>query len=696
MKKTLLSLSLSLALLTLAGCHSLAEKPADSADAAASAVPAKPLLGSFGVDLGNRDTTVKPGDDFDRYANGSWFDSYQLKDYESRFGSFDLLGDQSEEHVKAIVEELQARQDLVPGSKEQKVRDYYASYMDAAARDAAGIKPLQPVLDKIAGIDSAKELATVFGQTDIDGGNAPIGIGLSIDRKNPDRYLVQVGLGGLGLPDKDYYLNKDERFVKIRAAYLDHLAKMLGFTGADHGKARAEAILALETRLAEKHWTRAERRDRDKTYNLTTWSELTTRYPGYDWAAQVAAQGMPVPAELNITTPSAMAPVLEIIARTPLAVWRDYLTVHTVRNNAGFLSREIDDANFAFSGTVLRGEKAQRDPWKRAVSVVGETEGLGDAIGEIYVARHFKPEAKAAMDDLVENLRKALRLNVQKLAWMGDATKAEANHKLETFKPKIGYTSKWRDYSAVTISPDSLMDNVFAMRKYYVDDQNGKVGTKPDREEWGMTPQTVNAYYNASFNEIVFPAAILQPPFFDVNADPAVNYGAIGAVIGHEMGHGFDDQGSKSDFAGIQRMWWSAADRANFEVKTKALGAQFDGYCPFEGQCVNGQLTMGENIGDLGGLSMAYTAYQLSLDGKPAPVIDGLTGDQRFFLAWAQVWKAKARDEQVVNQIKSDPHSPPSYRINGPVRNLDEWYTAFGVKEGDKLYLKPEERIRIW
>ncbi|MBC7655778.1 MAG: M13 family metallopeptidase, partial [Frankiaceae bacterium] len=403
-----------------------------------------------------------------------------------------------------------------------------------------------------------------------------------------------------------------------------------------------------------------------------------------------------VPTEVNVSTPSATGPVLEIIAKTPLAVWRDYLTFHTVRSNAPMLSTEIDKAAFAFTGTVLSGQKTQRDDWKRAVATVGSTAGIGDAVGQIYVARHFKPEAKAAMDELVENLRKALRQNIQRLDWMGDATKAEAYRKLETFNPKIGYTKKWRDYGNVAIVPKDLMANITALRNYYRADQIARIGTRPDRDEWGMTPQTVNAYYNAQFNEVVFPAGILQPPFFDINADPAVNYGGIGAVIGHEMGHGFDDQGSKSDFAGIQRNWWTDQDRARFDAKTKVLGAQFNGFCPVDGQCVNGALTMGENIGDLGGISMAYTAYQLSLNGKPAPVIDGLTGDQRFFLAWAQVWKAKYRDEALVNLIKSDPHSPPQYRINGPLRNLAEWYTAFGVTEGDKLYLAPADRVRIW
>ena len=686
MNKTLLALGLALV---------FAAPAAFAGDAAGTA--AKPQLGSFGIDLGNRDVSVKPGDDFDRYANGRWFDTYQLRDYDTRFGSFNALSDQAEEQVHAIVEELQARKDLKPGSDEQKVRDLYASYMDTAARDAAGIAPLKPTLTRIASVDSIAALTAAFGRAGIDGTSSPVGGGVTLDRKNPDRYLVSIGVGGLGLPDKDYYLNAEPRFVQIRAAYLDHVATMLGFAGIADAKPRAEAVIALETELAKRMWDRAQLRDRDKTYNLRTFAQLGEEFPGYDWAAHFAAQGLQTPAEVNVSTPSAVRPILdEVVAKTPLNVWRDYLTYHAVRNHAPMLSTEIDQAAFAFTGTVLQGQKTQRELWKRGVATVGGSGGLGDAVGRMYVARHFKPEAKAAMDDLVENLRAALRQNIETLDWMGDATKTEAYKKLGTFLPKIGYTQKWRDYGSVKVVPGDLIANVQSLRRYFVDDQNRRLGTKPDRAEWFMTPHTVNAYYNASFNEIVFPAGILQPPFFDVSADPAVNYGAIGGVIGHEMGHGFDDQGSKSDAAGIQRNWWTDEDRARFDTRTKALGAQYATYCPLEGQCVNGQLTMGENIGDLGGLSMAYTAYKLSLKGKEAPVIDGLTGDQRFFLAWAQVWKSKAREETILNRLKTDSHSPPQYRINGPLRNLNEWYKAFDVKPGDKLYLPPEQRVRIW
>ena len=683
MKPTLLSFSLALALSTSLGF---------AADAAAPG----PKIGSFGVDLSVRDLSVKPGDDFNRFASGKWLDTYQLKDYQVSFGSFTGLREDSEAQTRQIFDALAARTDLAPGSNEQKVRDYYNSYMNRDARNAAGIAPLKPVLDKIAAIDSMPALVLAFGSSNINGTNSPVNAGVGLDRKNPDAYLVGIGVRGFGLPDKDYYVNPEPRFVAIRAAYVLHIQKMLGFAGVTDGKARAEAVYALEAALAKETWERAELRNRDKTYNLTKFADLSKLYPGYDWSAHFKAQGLPIPAEVNVSTPSAVAPILAIVNKTPLPVWRDYLTFSAIDNNAGLLSQEIDDASFAFNGTILSGQKAQKDDWKRAVALVGGTQGLGDAVGQVYVEKFFTPESKASMDELVANLRVALRQNLSKIDWMGDTTKAQAYKKLDSFRPKIGYPSKWRDYSTVKIVPDNLMANVLALRVYYTNDQNSRIGKKTDREEWSMTPNTVNAYYNGSFNEIVFPAAILQPPFFDAHADAAVNYGAIGAVIGHEMGHGFDDQGSKSDWQGIQQNWWTDADRANFETRVKALGAQYNQFCPLEKICVNGALTMGENIGDLGGLSMAYTAYHLSLKGKEAPIINGLTGDQRFFMAYAQIWKTKYRDEALVNQIKSDPHSPGMYRANGSVRNFDPWYAAFDVKPGDKLYLPPEQRVRIW
>ncbi len=691
MKSSSLSLGLAIAL-------GLASTVSVAADAPAG----KPELGDFGVDLSARDLSVKPGDDFNRYVSGTWLKTYQLKDYETSFGSFNALRDRSEEQVHGLIEGLQGRTDLKPGSNGQKVRDYYASYMDRASRDAAGIAPLKPMLDRIAKINSKAALISAFGNADLDASASPVRLGVDLDRKNPDAYLVSLNVGGLGLPDKDYYSNPDARFVAIREAYVAHIQRMLGFAGAAYGgagdgKARAEQVLALEAALAKPQWERAKRRDRDKTYNPVTFAELQKQFPSYDFAAHLKAQQMPQPDRVNVVTPDAVQPVLDVIAATPLPVWRDYLTFHAIDGNAELLSREIDDASFGFNGKVLAGQKAQKDDWKRAVALVGAKDGgLGDALGEMYVARYFKPESKQAMDQLVENLRAALRQNIQNLDWMGEATKAEAYRKLSTFRPKIGYPDKWTDYSSVTIVPGDLVANAVEMRRFDRNDENRRVGQKTDRDEWRMTPQTVNAYYNSTFNEIVFPAAILQPPFFDVHADPAVNYGGIGAVIGHEMGHGFDDQGSKSDYAGVQRNWWTDADRAGFDARTKMLGAQYDSYCPLPGQCVNGALTMGENIGDLGGISMAYTAYQLSLHGKPAPLIDGLTGDQRFFLAFGQIWKGKYRDESLLNLIKTNPHSPGMYRANGPVRNFDAWYKAFDVKPGDALYLAPDQRVRIW
>lgn len=685
--------------LSLLICFAACSSPKPSPDAAPGGGSATPELGTFGVDLSARDTSVKPGDDFNRYANGAWYDQYELKPDEQRYGAFVELRYRSEERIKTIIEELAAG-DPAPGTLEQKVGDYFSSYLDVETRTARGLEPLQPDLDRIAAIQTREQLIEEFGAAGRTQSNTPIGGFIWIDRKNPDRYILSLGHAGLGLPDRDYYLENDARFTEIRAAYRANIQKMLAFAGksAAEASAAADAIVALETRIAGHHWPRAKLRDRDATYNVMTLEALDQAFPDYDWKLHIRASGVSlenVP-ELNVRTPSAMAPLAKIVAETDLATWRDYLTYHTLVNHAELLSPEIDDAAFEFYGKVLGGQQEQREPWKRAVNLVGGGRGLGEALGKIYVDRYFTADAKRKMDDLVANLRAALDERVAALDWMGDATKAEAKKKLESFRPKIGYPEKWRSFEAITIQREDLVANYRAVREYWYEDTLARLTETPDRDEWFMTPQTVNAYYNPSFNEIVFPAAILQPPFFDPNADPAVNYGAIGGVIGHEMGHGFDDQGSKSDWAGVQRNWWTEEDRQRFDAKTKTLVEQYNGFEPFDGVNVNGELTLGENIGDLGGLSMAYHAYKKSLGGKEAPVIDGLTGDQRFFLAWAQVWRAKYREEALVTRIKTDPHSPPQYRVNGVVRNLDPWYAAFDVKEGDALYLPPEERVSIW
>lgn len=666
------------------------------AESSPDAPAQRPALGSFGITLDHRDVNVHPGDDFNRYANGIWQDTYQLKDHETRYGAFTMLSDQAEIDVRAIIEgitDADAKQD----PEAQKIRDLYRSVMNVEARNQAGLKPIQGTLDQFDRIKNTKDLAAAFGRAPLDGSISPFFGIIGPDRKAPDRNVLSLVVGGLGLPDREYYSDAAPRFVEIRKAYLAHIANMLKLAGYDRAEARAEAIMVLETEIAKHLWPRAELRDRDKTYNMVSFKDLKKTYKGFDWTRYLNAAGLKNPPKsLNLNTPSAMPPIVALIKSQPIAVWQDYLRFHTIDNNASLLTEALDNASFAFNGTVLAGQKAQRELWKRALDQTGGAFALGDAVGKRYVAKHFRPESKAAMSALVENLRAALKQNITNLDWMGEATKAEAFRKLSTFRPKIGYPEKWRDYSSVTIVPDNLVANVRALREYYRNDQVSRLDKPTDRDEWRMTPQTVNAYYNPTFNEIVFPAAILQPPFFDLNADPAVNYGAIGAVIGHEMGHGFDDQGSKSDADGIQRNWWTAEDRTRFEARTKALGAQYNTYCPLEGQCVNGQLTMGENIGDLGGLSMALTAYRLSLQGKPAPVLDGFSGEQRFFLSWAQIWNAKYREQALLNQLRTDPHSPPQYRINGPLRNMEAWYQAFSVSEQHKLYLKPADRVVIW
>lgn len=657
---------------------------------------AKPELGDWGVDLTARNPDVDPGDDFFRYANGSWLDSYELKPDQVSYGAFRALADRAEERVKALIEDLAAA-DAEPGSLEQMVGDYYASFMDLEARNAKGIAPIQPMLTEVAGIETKADLIRAFGRAGQLGATAPIGGGVSFDRKDPDSHLLSIGQSGLGLPDRSFYLEDNPQFDAIRQAYQAHIATMLGFAGVEDAEARSAAILALETKLAEQHWPRTELRNRDKTYNIYSPDELTEAFDGYDFQAHFEAFGLDtLPQKINVSTPSSIEGMIPLLDEIAIADWRDYLTYHIVSNHAGFLSEDIDAANFNFFGRVLRGQQEQRDLWKRGVAVVASRGALGEGLGQIYVKRHFPPEAKAEMDRLVENLRAAYRQRIAGLTWMSEETKQEAFKKLESFRPKIGYPDKWESYDGLTIVPGDLMANVMAIREFRLEENLEDLNKPTDKDDWFMTPQTVNAYYNSVFNEIVFPAAILEPPFFDPNADPAVNYGAIGGVIGHEMGHGFDDQGSKSDYAGIQRNWWTDEDRANFEARTEILVEQYNQYSPIEGQTVNGRLTLGENIGDLGGLEVAYHAYRLSLGGEEPPVIDGMTGDQRFFMAWAQVWKGKMRDQAMLQRLRSDSHSPAEFRVNGVVRNVDAWYEAFDVTEEDALYLPPEERVSIW
>lgn len=677
--------------------------------------------GSWGIDTGLMDSEVRPGDNFFMHVSGDWFDEFELPADKTRYGAFDLLREKSEQQTRFIIEDLAAEEPPVD-TAEGKVAAFYNAYMATDAIEAAGMAPAQPYLDQIAAIDSREALASVFMSP---GFSSPINGFVWVDDKNPDDYIFQMSMGGLGLPDREYYLKDDEKSVEIRAKYEELLTFLLGKAGYEDAATKAADVLALETQLAQADWDRAVSRNPEITYNKVTRDELIAIAGDFPLAAALDQLGVSGEEEFLVTEipPTAeeiasaglsqedvdklgggMPVAFEIANTADLDTWKAYLAAHMLSNFSSVLPSDIDDANFAFYGRALSGQPEQRPRWKRAVSAVSGT--LGEAIGEVYVDRHFPAENKERMDELVANLRTAMHANLEDLEWMGEETRERAREKLDKFNPKIGYPVEFEGYETLEIT-DNAFQNSVNSAVWQMEDNLSRLNEQPDRNEWFMTPQTVNAYYNPGYNEIVFPAAILQPPFFNISADPAVNYGAIGGVIGHEMGHGFDDQGSKYNGDGVLANWWTESDRSAFDELTTALVAQYNQYCPLgEGDpCVNGRLTLGENIGDLGGLSLAYRAYQISLDAngdgvvsedEQAPVIDGYTGDQRFFMAWAQVWRAKYRDEAKRNQLLTDPHSPPEYRVNGIVRNFDEWYEAFDVAETDALYLPPEERIRIW
>ena len=700
MKKSLIALALASAFLT--GCgdkqtnnnttHTTPEVAKTTASQDSSQQTAKAELGSFGVDLTARNLKVKPGDDFFMYASGTWYDNYEMPADKTRFGAFTALAERSEKQVKEIIDDIVSRTNL--NEEEQLIADFYHAYMDVETINKKGVSPIESLLKDIQAVKTTDDLTKIFGQSWLNGVSAPIGGGMWFNRLDPNKYEMSMGAGGLGLPDRSYYLVDSERFDKTRKAYVTHISDMLKFAGVDNTQERANAILALETKIAEGHWPREKRRNRDLTLNQIKRAELAAEYPGFNWDIYFEQTGFKVP-QLNMSQPEPIKAMISLINNEDINVWKDYLTYHAIRGNASLLSEDIFNTHFAFYGKELSGQQEPRPRWKRAISQMSSTQSLGFAIGKVYVERYFPESSKAQMAELVENLRKALGERIDGLDWMGEETKVNAKAKLAAFNPKIGYPDVWQSLDGLTIDKSNLVGNVHNMRQFFRADDVAKELQKTDRNRWGMTPQRVNAYYNSSFNEIVFPAAILQPPFFDPNADAAVNYGAIGAVIGHEMGHGFDDQGSKSDANGIQRNWWTDADRAAFEAKADKLAEQYSQYEPIPDNFVNGRNSLGENIGDVGGLAMAYHAYKLSLNGKKADVIDGVTGDQRFFLAWAQVWKEKRNEQSMLNQLRAGTHAPGRFRALAP-RNHDAWYKAFDVKPGDKLYLAPEERVRIW
>jgi putative endopeptidase len=684
------------------GCSPSTETPlatpsrAANASTRASAMPngRRPKLGAFGVDLSGFDSTTRPGKDFNAYASGTWIKQTQIPADRSTWDMFDALSEEADANVRTILEEARAgRAKAAAGSNTQKVADFYAAYLDTSAMDQKGLAPAKPALDAIANAKSHDDVVKLMARPDLPT-DGPIRAGVTLDEKDPDKYVVGISHGGLGLPEREYYLNKDAQFVEIRSKYLTHLTKMLAFSGDKKAADSAKAILELETKIAEHHWPIADRRERDKTYNRRTVAELQKDAPEFPWKTFFDTLGYVRESSVVVSEVTAVPKLAKLFKATPVATWRAYLTYHFLRASAHVLSSSIDQEVFDFVGHTLNGQPQQRDRWKRAVSAINDA--LGEAIGEIYVARYFQPRAKAEMDRLVENLRKGYAARIESVDWMTPETKKAALEKLAAFRPKIGYPTTWRSYSTLEVMAGDAYGNARRARVWNHEYMKNKLGKPTDRDEWFMTPQTVNAYYNPVFNEIVFPAAILQPPFFDPDADPAVNYGGIGGVIGHEMGHGFDDQGAKSDAKGVLRTWWGQADIDAFQKRTTTLADQYSEFEPLPGIKVNGRLTLGENIGDLGGLTVAHRAYQLSLDGKPAPVIDNFTGDQRFFLGWAQVWRSLMRDEALRNQVLTDPHSPAMYRVNGVVRNLDAWYTAFDVKEGDALYVAPSKRARIW
>ncbi len=688
MKKTLIAATLAATFLT--GCSE--PKTTQAQQPSTETQTAKAELGSFGVDLTARNEAIKPGDDFFMYASGTWYDNYVMPADKTRYGAFAGLAELSEERVKAIIEEIAARKDL--NTEEKLVADFYNAYMDTDTLNKLGVSPIKPLLTEISNVSSTDDLTKLFGQSWLTGVNSPIGGGMWFNRLDPNKYEMSLGAGGLGLPDRSYYLEDSERFVKTRTAYVAHIADMLKFAGVDNTTERAEAILALETKIAQGHWPREKRRNRDLTLNQIERSELSSSYPDFNWDLYFEQTGYQVP-QLNVSQPEPIKAMIALINQEDVTVWKDYLTYHALSSNAELLSEDVFNTNFAFYGKELNGQQEPRPRWKRAISQMSSTDSLGFAIGKVYVARYFPESSKQQMSALVENLRTALGERIDNLDWMGAETKVNARAKLAAFVPKIGYPDVWQSFDGLSISSNDLMGNIKNTREFFRAESAAKELQKTDRNRWGMTPQRVNAYYNSSFNEIVFPAAILQPPFFDPNADPAVNYGGIGAVIGHEMGHGFDDQGSKSDANGVQRNWWTDADRAAFDAKADQLAAQYSQYEPIPGNFVNGRNSLGENIGDVGGLAMAYHAYKLSLNGKEAPIIDGLTGDQRFFLAWAQVWKEKRTEQSMLNQLRGGTHAPGRFRAQAP-RNHDAWYKAFNVQPGDALYLPEDQRVRIW
>ncbi|MGN6149668.1 MAG: M13 family metallopeptidase [Rhizomicrobium sp.] len=667
--------------------------------ATADAQPAaKPTYGAWGVDLSGMDKSVKPGDDFFDYANGTWFKNAVIPADRTSTGSFQDLQILSEKRMKDIVAELKTRPYAQLSDEEKKIVDLFNAFMDTAQIEKRGLDPVKKDLARFASLKTADDVARAMADPAIPA-DSLFGGYISADAKDPAQYSLFVTQSGLGMPNRDYYLKDDPALAQTRDAYRKYLTTMLTLSGAKDAQKRGDAVFALETEIAKIHWPSADRRNADKTYNPMTEAELASYAPGFPWATFFTAEGLSAESpkgdrKIVVRENTAFPGLAKLFAATPMSVWRDWLTVHYLHNMSAYLPKAFDDADFDFYGKVLGGQTDQLPRDTRAVRLIDQR--LGHPLGKLYVAKYFPPESKAKVEALVANLLKAYDADIRKIDWMTAATKEKALDKLHHFTPHVGYPDKWRDFSGLDIKRDDLVGDIERSNAFEWHYRLDRIDQPVDRNEWGMTPPTINAYYTPTLNSIFFPAAILQAPFFDPNADDAVNYGGIGAVMGHEIGHGFDDQGSKYTGLGVLESWWTDADRQAFEQRVSNLGAQYDSYEGLPGLNVQGKLTMCENIGDLSGLSISLQAYHFSLNGKKAPVLDGYTGDQRFFLGFAQIWRGKYRDGAMRQQVLSNPHSPPHWRVVGPTRNIDAWYKAFDVKAGDKYYLAPDQRVHLW
>ncbi len=658
---------------------------------ASAAGAGKPAFGTWGYDATAMDPSVKPGDDFFKYVNGAWDKRTQIAPDRINAGVDVALADQAERDVHKIVEDL-AKDPAKAGPGGQRVGDFYAAWMDEKGLEAKGVAPLKPYLARIAAAKTKADVAKLFAAP---GFESPVNVSIGPDFDNPDVYVVGLDQSGLGLPNRDYYLREGPKYDAYRKAYRDYVIKIQTLAGIKNAAAKADAIIALEHKIAEAHWKPEDTRDVDKVNNPMTVAKLTATAPQFPWAAMFASAGLGAPKKVLVTEPSEVTAAGELFASTPLAVWKDYLAYHFIRTHAQYLPHAFDQANFDFFSHTLRDVPVQRERWKRGVQLVNRE--LGEEVGRIYVAQHFPPEAEKQTGELVANLTAAYGERFKNAAWMDEPTRKAALVKLGTFDPRLGHPKKWIDYSSLKISRTDLLGDAVRAEQFEWNLELSRYPKPVDKGLWDMVPQVVNAYYNPQANQITFPAAILQPPYFDPNADPAANYGGEGAVIGHEMGHGFDDEGRHFDETGKVRDWWTADAAKAFGARAAVLGAQFDSYEPVPGVHINGKLTMGENLGDLGGIEAAYAAYRryVAQHGEP-PVIDGMTGDQRFFIAYAQSWQDKVREGALRAQLLTNPHSPAEYRVNGIVRNVDAWYAAFNVKPGAKLYLPPEQRVHVW